>query len=53
MSKENYFLSLYQAILAKNLTKVLEFYSFTDKKIDNYPNEYPSLSYNKIFRNFL
>jgi hypothetical protein len=50
MAKENFFLAHYQAILDQNVTKVAKFNLFNDEEEDYYPNEYPEINYDKIFK---
>lgn len=48
MDKKNYYISLYKAILDKNLSKALELDSL-EVKVD-YPEEYPELNFVEIFQ---
>jgi hypothetical protein len=49
MTKENYFLALYQALINRNLTKILELGEISEEDEENYSEEYPELDYNAIF----
>ena len=49
MTKENYYLACYQAIMDRNLTKALELSNLTDQEEENYPSEHPELNYNAVF----
>jgi hypothetical protein len=50
MTKENFYLSLYQAIMDKNITKALKLSKLCDEEEKNYPKEYPELNYNGIYK---
>jgi hypothetical protein len=50
MTRENYYLSYYQAILDKNLTKLMKLADLTNEERLNYPEEYPHLDANEIFK---
>ena len=49
VTKNNYYLALYQAILDRNITKILELEKIPYAEEENYPNEYPELDYKAIF----
>lgn len=50
MTKENFYLSLYQAIIDKNITKALKLNKLSDEEEKNYPNEYPEINYKGIYK---
>jgi hypothetical protein len=50
MITENYYIAQYQTILDRNATKVAILDSLNDKEQENYPNEYPDLNYDDIFK---
>lgn len=50
MTKENFYIAKYQAILERDVTKVVKFGIFNNEEEKNYPNEYPKLNYAEIFK---
>jgi hypothetical protein len=53
MSREDYFISCYQALIDKNVSKIMYLSDIDDEdkdQMDNYPNEYPESSYKDIFQ---
>lgn len=50
MTEKNKYIAQYQAILDRNATKVVILDSLNDKEEESYPNEYPELDYDEIFK---
>lgn len=50
MTGENYYLAFYQAILDNNLIKLVQLQDLTNEELLNYPEEYPHLDANEIFK---
>ena len=50
MIRGNYYLSFYQAILDRDLTKLVQLHDLTNEEELNYPEEYTHLDANEIFK---
>lgn len=46
-----YLIASYQAIIEKNTSKCIKFHKLNSKEKINYPDEYPELNYDEIFKN--